>query len=125
MQDTHKFESRYDHSMIGPYPEARDLYYERSPIHFADQIDCPLILFQGLDDPVVPANQAEMMYEAVKAKGIPVAYLAFPGEQHGFRKAENVKRMLEGELYFYGQVFGFELADEVEPVQIENLPADP
>ena len=120
-RETHKFELHYEHSMIGPYPEARALYYERSPIHFADQISCPLILFQGLDDPVVPPNQAEMMYEAVKAKGIPVAYLAFPGEQHGFRQAENIKRTLEGELYFYGRVFGFDPADEIEPVPIENL----
>ena len=121
MYDTHKFESRYDHSMIGPYPESKELYYQRSPIHFTEQIDCPLILFQGLEDPVVPPNQAEMMFEAVKAKGIPVAYLAFPGEQHGFRQAKNIKRALEGELYFYGQVFGFETADEIQPVQIENL----
>ncbi len=121
LQDTHKFESHYDHSLLGPLPESKELYYERSPIHFADQISCPLILFQGLDDPVVPASQAEMMVEAVKVKGIPVAYLPFPGEQHGFRKAENIKRMLEGELYFYGKVFGFEPADEIEPVPIDNL----
>jgi dipeptidyl aminopeptidase/acylaminoacyl peptidase len=121
MVDTHKFESHYDHSMIGPYPASKQLYYERSPIHYVDLIDCPLILFQGLDDPVVVASQAEMMYEAVKAKGIPVAYLAYPGEQHGFRKAENIKRTLESELYFYGRVFGFDPADEIEPVPIDNL----
>jgi dipeptidyl aminopeptidase/acylaminoacyl peptidase len=121
MVDTHKFESHYDHSMIGPYPQSKQLYYDRSPIHFVDQINCPLILFQGLDDPVVVASQAEMMYEAVKAKGIPVAYLAYPGEQRGFRKAENIKRTLEGELYFYGRVFGFDPADEIEPVPIDNL----
>ncbi|UCC52209.1 MAG: S9 family peptidase [Anaerolineaceae bacterium] len=121
-KETHKFESRYLDSMIGPYPERRDLYIERSPIHSTDQINCPLILFQGLEDRVVPPNQAEMMFEAVKAKGIPVAYLPFPGEQHGFRRAENIKRMLEAELYFYGKVFGFELADVVEEVDIENLP---
>jgi dipeptidyl aminopeptidase/acylaminoacyl peptidase len=120
-KETHKFESCYLDSMIGPYPEQRDLYIERSPIHFTDQIDCPLILFQGLEDRVVPPNQAEMMFEAVKSKGIPVAYLPFPGEQHGFRRAENIKRMLEGELYFYGKVFDFELADSVEAVEIENL----
>ena len=120
-QETHKFESRYDQSLIGPYPEQRELYHERSPIYYVDQIICPLILFQGLDDPVVLPSQSEMMYEAVKAKGIPVAYLAFPGEQHGFRRAENIKRTLEGELYFYGRVFGFEPADEIEPVPIDNL----
>ncbi len=120
-QDTHKFESRYDHSLIGPYPEQRDLYVARSPIHFADHISCPIILFQGLEDKVVPPNQSERMYEAVRAKGLPVAYLAFEGEQHGFRRAETIRRTLEAELYFYGKVWGFELADPVEPVQIENL----
>jgi dipeptidyl aminopeptidase/acylaminoacyl peptidase len=120
--ETHKFESRYMDSMIGPYPEQRDLYIERSPIHFTDQINCPLILFQGLEDRVVPPNQAEMMFDAVKAKGIPVAYLPFPGEQHGFRLAENIKRTLEAELYFYGKIFDFQLADAVEAVEIENLP---
>jgi dipeptidyl aminopeptidase/acylaminoacyl peptidase len=120
-QETHKFESRYMDSLIGPYPEMRDLYRERSPIHAVDQINCPLILFQGLDDQVVPPNQAEMMYTAVKAKGIPVAYVPFPGEQHGFRKAENIKRALDGELYFYGRIFGFKLAVPVAPVPIDNL----
>jgi dipeptidyl aminopeptidase/acylaminoacyl peptidase len=120
-KETHKFESRYLDSMIGPYPERRDLYVERSPIHFTDQLNCPMILFQGLEDRVVPHSQAEMMFEAVKAKGIPVAYLAFPGEQHGFRRAENIKRVLEAELYFYGKVFGFELAEPVADVEIANL----
>ena len=120
-QDTHKFESHYDHTLIGPYPESRDLYIERSPIHFADRLSCPVIFFQGLEDKVVPPNQAEMMVEALRKKGVPVAYVAFEGEQHGFRKAENIKRSLDGELYFYSRVFGFELADEVEPVTIENL----
>jgi dipeptidyl aminopeptidase/acylaminoacyl peptidase len=122
-RDTHKFESRYLDSMIGPYPEAKETYIARSPIHFTDQINCPLILFQGLEDKVVPPDQAETMFEAVKAKGIPVAYVAFPGEQHGFRSAENIKRTLDGELYFYSQIFGFELADPVKPVDIENLPS--
>ncbi|MBK7895067.1 MAG: S9 family peptidase [Candidatus Promineifilaceae bacterium] len=119
--ETHKFESRYLDSMIGPYPEAKALYEERSPIHYTNQINCPLILFQGLEDKVVPPNQAEKMFEAVKAKGIPVAYVAFPGEQHGFRSAENIKRTLDGELYFYGKIFTFALADPVKPVEIENL----
>ena len=119
--DTHKFESRYSDTLIGPYPERRDLYRERSPIHFADKLSCPVIFFQGLEDKVVPPNQAEMMVEALRKKGLPVAYVAFEGEQHGFRRAENIKRSLDGELYFYSRVFGFELADAVEPVPIENL----
>jgi dipeptidyl aminopeptidase/acylaminoacyl peptidase len=120
-RDTHKFESRYLDGLIGPYPERRDLYVERSPIHFTDRLSCPMILFQGLEDKVVPPNQAEKMVEAVRAKKLPVAYLTFEGEQHGFRKAENIKRVLEAELYFYSKVFNFELADAMEPVKIENL----
>jgi dipeptidyl aminopeptidase/acylaminoacyl peptidase len=120
-RDTHKFESRYLDGLIGPYPERRDLYVERSPIHFTDRLACPMILFQGLEDKVVPPNQAEKMVEAVRAKRLPVAYLTFEGEQHGFRKAENIKRVLEAELYFYSKVFNFELVDPVEPVKIENL----
>jgi dipeptidyl aminopeptidase/acylaminoacyl peptidase len=120
-EDTHKFESRYSHYLIGPYPERRDLYIERSPVHFADRLSCPVIFFQGLEDKIVPPNQAEMMVEALRRKGLPVAYVAFAGEQHGFRRAENIKRSLDGELYFYARVFGFELAEPVEPVAIENL----
>jgi dipeptidyl aminopeptidase/acylaminoacyl peptidase len=120
-EDTHKFESRYSTTLIGPYPERRDLYIERSPIHFADRLACPVIFFQGLEDKVVPPNQAEKMVEALRKKGVPVAYVAFEGEQHGFRKAENIKRALDGELYFYSRVFGFQLVDEIEPVTIENL----
>ena len=114
-------ESHYLDGLVGPYPERRDLYVERSPIHHIDQLACPMILLQGLDDPVVPPNQAQMMYDAVRARHLPAAYLTFPGEQHGFLKAENNKRALEAELYFYSRVFGFELADEVERVPIENL----
>jgi dipeptidyl aminopeptidase/acylaminoacyl peptidase len=112
-EDCHKFESRYNTSLIGPYPERQDLYKARSPIHFTERLSCPIILFQGLEDKVVPPNQSEMMYEAVKAKGIPVAYVPFEGEQHGFRKAVNIKRSLDGELYFYSKVFGFKA--DVEP----------
>jgi dipeptidyl aminopeptidase/acylaminoacyl peptidase len=122
-KDTHKFESRYLDGLVGSYPERRDLYVERSPIHFTDRLACPMILFQGLEDRIVPPNQAEKMFEAVRAKKLPVAYLTFAGEQHGFRKAENIRRALEAELYFYSRVFGFTLADPVEPVPIENLPA--
>lgn len=120
-KETHKFESRYLDGLIGPYPERRDLYIERSPINFTDSLSCPVIFFQGLEDEVVPPNQAEKMVEALRRKGVPVAYVAFPGEQHGFRRAENIRRCLDGELYFYSRVFGFELAEEVEPVEIENL----
>jgi dipeptidyl aminopeptidase/acylaminoacyl peptidase len=120
-KETHKFESRYLDGMIGPYPERRDLYQARSPIHFADRLACPVIFFQGLEDKVVPPNQAETMVKALRAKGVPVAYVRFAGEQHGFRRAENIKRALDGEIYFYSRVFGFELADAVEPVEIENL----
>jgi len=120
-RDTHKFESRYLDRLIGPYPERRDLYVERSPIHFTDRLNCPMILFQGLEDKVVPPDQAKKMVEAVRAKKLPVAYLTFEGEQHGFRKAENIKRVLEAELYFYSKVFGFEPADPIVPVEIENL----
>ncbi len=104
-QDTHKFESRYNDSLIGPYPEAKDVYKARSPIHFTDRLACPIILFQGLDDKVVPPNQSEMMAEAVRKKGLKVKYVTFQGEQHGFRKAENIIRALEEELAFYRDVF--------------------
>ena len=119
--DTHKFESRYSDGLVGPYPERKDLYFARSPINFTDRLSCPLIFFQGLEDKVVPPNQAEMMVDALRKKGLPVAYVAFEGEQHGFRRAENIKRSLDGELYFYSRVFGFDLAEPVEPVLIENL----
>src|SRR5215813_33100 len=120
-KDTHKFEARYLDGMIGPYPEKRDVYFARSPINFTDQLSCPVIFFQGLEDKVVPPAQAETMVEALRRKGLPVAYIAFEGEQHGFRQARNIKRSLDGELYFYARVFGFDLADEIEPVEIENL----
>lgn len=120
-KETHKFESRYLDGLIGPYPERKDLYEKRSPMHFTDQLSCPVIFFQGLEDKVVPPNQAEMMVEALKAKGLPVAYVAYEGEQHGFRRAENIKRTLEAELYFYSRIFGFELAEVIEPVPIHNL----
>jgi dipeptidyl aminopeptidase/acylaminoacyl peptidase len=119
--DTHKFESRYLDGLIGPWPAARDVYYQRSPIHFADRLSCPVILFQGLEDRVVPPAQAEAMVEALRAKHLPFAYMAFEGEQHGFRKAETIKRTLEAELYFYSRVFGYPLAEKIEPVEIENL----
>ena len=121
-KETHKFESRYLDSLVGPYPERQDLYVERSPINHTHLLSCPLLLLQGLEDEIVPPNQAETMFEAVTAKGLPTAYVPFEGEQHGFRRSENIERALEAELYFYSRVFGFELADEIEPVKIENLP---
>ncbi len=120
-QETHKFESRYLDQLIGPYPERQDLYRERSPINFVELLSCPVIFFQGLEDEVVPPNQAEVMVDALRKKGLPVAYVPFEGEQHGFRRAENIKRSLDAELYFYSRIFGFELADPVEPIAIENL----
>ncbi len=121
VHDTHKFESRYLYSLIGPYPQAEELYHQRSPLFYADQLASPVIFFQGLDDKIVPSNQAELMVDILRKKGIPVAYLPFEGEGHGFRRGENIKRSLEAELYFYAKVFGFELADSIEPVSIENL----
>ncbi len=120
-KDTHKFESRYSDRLVGPYPEQRDLFVERSPINFVDRVSCPMILLQGLEDKVVPPSQSEKFYEAVKAKGLPTAYLPFEGEQHGFRRAENLKRSIEAEFYFYSKVFGFNPADFIEPVRIDNL----
>lgn len=119
--DTHKFESRYLDGLIGPYPERQDLYIARSPIHHTDRLACPAIFFQGLEDKIVPPNQAEAMVNAIKAKGLPVAYVAFAEEQHGFRKAENIQRSLDGEFYFYARIFGFEPAESIEPIPIENL----
>lgn len=119
--DTHKFESRYTHSLVAPYPQAAELYRARSPIYHTDRLTAPVIFFQGLEDKIVPPEQSEMMVNALRAKNLPVAYVTFAGEQHGFRQAANIKRALEGELYFYARVFGFALADPVTPVPIENL----
>jgi len=120
-RDTHKFESHYLDTLVGPYPAAKDLYIERSPVHHVDRLSSAMILFQGMDDKVVPPNQAFMMADAVRAKGLPLALLTFEGEGHGFRKAETIQRTAEAELSFYGQVFGFEPADEIEPIQVENV----
>ena len=120
-EDTHKFESHYDEYLVGPWPAAIDKYRERSPITHADSISRPLLLLQGLDDKVVPPAQAEVIVEALEQRGIPHAYIAFAGEGHGFRKAENQKRALAAHASFLAQVFGFDLADDVEPIEIENL----
>jgi dipeptidyl aminopeptidase/acylaminoacyl peptidase len=116
--DTHKFESRYLDGLIGPYPETADLWRARSPIHFADRLNAAVILFQGLEDEVVPPAQAETMVAALAANGVPHAYRAFEGEQHGFRRAETIVASLEAELSFYAQIFGFEPAGAIEPVEI-------
>ncbi len=121
-EDTHKFESRYLDSLIGPYPERAELYEQRSPIRAVDLLSCPVIFLQGLDDKIVPPNQAERMVEALRKKGLPVAYIAFEGEQHGFRQAANIQRATEAELDFYGRIFGFAPAGDIASVEIENLP---
>ncbi len=113
--ETHKFESRYLDNLVAPYPAGRDVYVARSPIHHADQLSCPVIFFQGLEDKVVPPNQAERMVEALRRKGVPVVYVPFAGEQHGFRQAANIKRALDAEFAFYARVFGFTPADPIDP----------
>jgi dipeptidyl aminopeptidase/acylaminoacyl peptidase len=123
VHDTHKFESRYLDGLIGPYPAKKELYEERSPIRHTERLSAPIIFFQGLEDKIVPPNQAEMMVDALRKKGLPVAYVPFEGEQHGFRRAENIKRALDGEFYFYSRIFGFLPADSIDPIEIENLPA--
>jgi dipeptidyl aminopeptidase/acylaminoacyl peptidase len=120
-RDTHAFEASYLEGLVGPYPAARDVYRARSPLHAADRLSSPLILFQGLEDAVVPPGQSEHMAAAVRARGLPVAYLAFEGEQHGFRRAETIARCLEAELAFYGAVLGFAPADALPPLAIDNL----
>lgn len=122
-KDTHKFESRYLDQLIGPYPERQDLYVERSPFHHLEGFNAPLLLLQGLDDPIVPPNQSEAIYAALKSRGVATAYIAFEGEAHGFRKAENQIAARQAELYFYAKVLGFELAEALPPVPIDNLPA--
>ncbi len=119
--DTHKFESRYLDTLIGRYPQDKDTYIARSPIHHYRQISAPVIFFQGSEDRVVPPNQSETMFNAVRAKEIPTAYVLFEGEGHGFRQAANIQRALEAELSFYGQVFGFAVDERIPPVEIENL----
>ena len=120
-RDTHKFESRYLDRLIGPYPQARELYVERSPIHHVERLKCPVVFFQGLEDRVVPPNQAEAMVDALRSRQLPVAYVAFAGEQHGFRQAANIRRALEGEYLFFARIFGFEPADSLPPLEIEFL----
>jgi dipeptidyl aminopeptidase/acylaminoacyl peptidase len=120
-RDTHKFESRYLDRLIGPLPEDEAVYLARSPINHVEGLNCPVLFLQGEDDKVVPPNQAEAMVAALDGKGIPVAYVLFSGEGHGFRKAENVTRALEAELAFYGRMFGFVPADDLPGLEIRNL----
>jgi dipeptidyl aminopeptidase/acylaminoacyl peptidase len=120
-RDTHKFESRYLDRLVGPYPEAAETYHRRSPVHFLEQIRCPVLVMQGLDDRVVPPSQAEAIVAALKSNGIPYAYLPFVGEGHGFRGAAAIRRSLEAELSFLGQVFGFVPADRLEPLAMPGL----
>jgi len=119
--DTHKFESRYLDRLVGPYPEARDVYLARSPIHHIDGFDAPMIVLQGDEDEIVPPAQSEMIVDALKAKGVPVAYLLFEGEQHGFRSADNIVAALEAELAFFGRVLGFAPADRLPDLEISGL----
>lgn len=121
-RDTHKFESRYLDRLVAPYPAGVALYRERSPIFFTERISRPLIVLQGRDDMVVPVAQAEELVAALRERRIPHAYLVFDGEGHGFRQAANIRRSLEAELSFYAQVFGFHLADAIEPIKVEFLP---
>ena len=119
-KETHKFESRYLDRLIGPYPQARNVYIERSPIHHLEHLATPLIVLQGLDDEIVPPNQAQMIVDALDARGLTHAYLTFAGEGHGFRQGPNIIRALEAEAYLYSHVFGFVLADAVVPIAIKN-----
>jgi len=118
---THKFESRYTGSLVGPYPERKDLYHDRSPLNFTDRISCPVLILQGAEDRIVPPAQAEQIIDALWEKHLPHAYLLFPGEDHGFRASANIIRSFEAELSFYGQVFGFEPADAIEPIEVRFL----
>ena len=117
----HKFESRYNHRLVGPYPEAAALYRERSPNFFMDRFSCPVLILQGLDDKVVPPAQAEAIVAALAANGIPHAYIAFEGEGHGFRGAYAIRRTIEARLSFLGQVFGFVPDDQLEPLEVPGL----
>ncbi len=120
--DTHKFESRYLDNLVGPYPKDKATYEERSPIHHTDLLNCAMLLFQGLDDKVVPPDQSEQMAEAVRAKGLPVALMMFEGEGHGFRREETIRRFLEAELSFHSQILGFPHPEGIPRLAIENLP---
>lgn len=122
MSDDHKFESRYSVSLVAAWPEGADVYAERSPINHVDAISSPLLVLQGSVDTVVPPSHSERIVEAMQTNGLPVGYIEFEGEGHGFRRAENLVRAIEAELWFYGHVLGFEPADEIEPVEMSTGP---
>ncbi|CAF0881430.1 unnamed protein product [Adineta steineri] len=123
-RDTHKFEARYLDRLVGEYPAKKDIYIERSPMTHVKNLSKPIIFFQGSEDKVVLPSQAEIMVNALREKHLPVAYVLFDGEQHGFRKAENIRRSLDGQFYFFSKIFNFQMADDVEPIPIENLSKD-
>ncbi|MCW2811896.1 MAG: peptidase prolyl oligopeptidase active site domain protein [Friedmanniella sp.] len=123
--DTHKFESRYLDGLVGPYPQDKAVYDDRSPIHHVDELAAPILLLQGTDDQVVPLNQAEEMAAAARAKGLPVALLVFEGEGHGFRRSETIRASIEAQQSFLGQLFGFVPADDLPVLAIDNLPGPP
>ena len=120
-EETHKFESRYLDQVIGPYPELDHVYQERSPINHLDNFKAPLIILQGLEDKVVPSNQSQLIFEALKTSGVATAYVSFEGEGHGFRKAENIVHAIQAELYFYSKVLNMPVADNLPEIQIDNL----
>lgn len=120
-RDTHKLESRYPWRLLAPWPDGEQVYRDRSPINQLDGLRTPLLILQGADDRVVPANQAEMMADALRGQGLPVAVIVFEGEGHGFRRPENRIRALEAELSFYSQILGLPHPDGIEPVDVENL----
>jgi dipeptidyl aminopeptidase/acylaminoacyl peptidase len=120
-QDTHKFEARYLDTLVGIYPDEKALFLARSPLYHIEQLQCPVIFLQGLQDKVVPPNQAEAMVTALTEKGIPNAYVTFPEEGHGFRQAHNIQRAIEAELFFYSKIFGFALAESISPIHITHL----
>ena len=124
-KDTHKFESRYLDGLVAPYPAGKAVYAERSPLNHVDKISCPIILFQGTEDKVVPREQADALFAALSERGIPVSCLMFEGEQHGFRKATTITAVAEAELAFYGRVLGFQPAGSPQIpciVNAEKLP---
>jgi dipeptidyl aminopeptidase/acylaminoacyl peptidase len=121
-RETHKFESHYLDKLVGEYPARLDTYRERSPLHHIDQLCRPIAFFQGSEDKIVPPNQTEMMVDELRRRKIPVACLIFENEQHAFRRAETIRRSLDGELYFYSKVLGFNVPDDILPLEVENLP---
>ncbi len=121
--DTHKFESRYLDQLVGLYPQEKAVYLERSPIYSSDRISCPVIIFQGSEDAIVPPSQSQLMYESLRTRNIPTAYFLYQGEQHGFRKAETIQSCLEAQLYFFSKILGFSLSDDIEPIAIDNFPS--